>query len=515
MAIQYTKKVIDHFKNPHNMGQIKDADGVGQVGNPVCLPLFEKIHINNDVVNITKINDRTRVFSHDGRYNNVIQTAWRNYNGEIITIKNKLGEVNLTPEHLVLAVKIPKGNKFLRNKNKRTLFSAWYHTKDLQKGDIVLYPILKEIIDTKFIDIDIPRLKWDFKSKKIPKKIMIDPGFLRLSGYYLAEGCVNDKPCKTYIMFVLNIAERDIALDIKKICQKLFNLSVKFKEIPQRKTLQVFIYSAILARFFKKLFRKYADKKKIPQFIMLLSPKKQRSLIYSLWKGDGYINLKRQGPRAGYSTISYQLAQQIKTLLLRQNIAVSIYKENKCIKNGVKHRESYRLHVGQRDSLDKLCKILKLKYCPKSYNIIDSWFDNNYLYTPITQTKKINYSGKVYNLEVKNSHSFINPAFCLHNCGDMMKLYIKVDQNKKGEKIISDIKFETLGCAAAIATSSIITDIAKSKTLEEAKKITRQDVADDLGGLPPIKMHCSNLSSDALRAAIEDYEKKTKKLKNI
>jgi nitrogen fixation NifU-like protein len=93
-------------------------------------------------------------------------------------------------------------------------------------------------------------------------------------------------------------------------------------------------------------------------------------------------------------------------------------------------------------------------------------------------------------------------------CGDMMKLYIKVSQNQMGQKIISDIKFETLGCAAAIATSSIITDMARGKTLEEAKKITRQNVADDLNGLPPIKMHCSNLAADALYAAIVDYEKK-------
>lgn len=90
-------------------------------------------------------------------------------------------------------------------------------------------------------------------------------------------------------------------------------------------------------------------------------------------------------------------------------------------------------------------------------------------------------------------------------CGDIMKLYIKVNDN-----IITDIKFETLGCGAAIATSSMITDMAKGKTLEEAAKISRQDVADELGGLPPIKMHCSNLAADALKKAIEDYKNKQK-----
>ena len=87
-------------------------------------------------------------------------------------------------------------------------------------------------------------------------------------------------------------------------------------------------------------------------------------------------------------------------------------------------------------------------------------------------------------------------------CGDMMTVYIKVKGNH-----IDDIRFKTFGCGAAIATSSMITELAKGKTLEEAKKIGRSDVADSLGGLPKVKMHCSNLAADALHAAIEDYEK--------
>lgn len=90
-------------------------------------------------------------------------------------------------------------------------------------------------------------------------------------------------------------------------------------------------------------------------------------------------------------------------------------------------------------------------------------------------------------------------------CGDVMKLYLRID--KKTNKI-KDIKFQTFGCAAAIATSSMITEMAKGKTLAEAKKISNKDVADSLQGLPPIKMHCSNLAADALRNAIKNYEEK-------
>ncbi len=85
-------------------------------------------------------------------------------------------------------------------------------------------------------------------------------------------------------------------------------------------------------------------------------------------------------------------------------------------------------------------------------------------------------------------------------CGDIMHIYIKVKDDK-----ISDIGFETLGCAAAIATSSMITELAKGMKLDEAMKITRQDVADALKGLPAIKMHCSNLAADGLHKAIENY----------
>jgi len=85
-------------------------------------------------------------------------------------------------------------------------------------------------------------------------------------------------------------------------------------------------------------------------------------------------------------------------------------------------------------------------------------------------------------------------------CGDLMTIYIKVKDGK-----LEDVKFKTFGCAAAIATSSMITELAKGKKIEDALKISREDVAKELDGLPSIKMHCSNLAADGLREAIKDY----------
>jgi nitrogen fixation NifU-like protein len=91
-------------------------------------------------------------------------------------------------------------------------------------------------------------------------------------------------------------------------------------------------------------------------------------------------------------------------------------------------------------------------------------------------------------------------------CGDMMSFYIKVENDR-----LKDVKFKTFGCGAAIAVSSMVSEMAIGKTLDEAMKITKADVAQELGGLPPNKMHCSNLGADALHKAIEDYRAKQKK----
>ena len=91
-------------------------------------------------------------------------------------------------------------------------------------------------------------------------------------------------------------------------------------------------------------------------------------------------------------------------------------------------------------------------------------------------------------------------------CGDIMKIYIKVEND-----VIVDVKFKTFGCGAAIATASRATEMVKGKTIEEALKVTNKMVADSLGGLPPVKMHCSVLAEEALHAAIQDYKDRMEK----
>lgn len=93
-------------------------------------------------------------------------------------------------------------------------------------------------------------------------------------------------------------------------------------------------------------------------------------------------------------------------------------------------------------------------------------------------------------------------------CGDIMKIYIKVGKNDQDQEMIKDIKFETLGCAAAIAATSVLTDLAKGKNFQEAEAITKDDIVTVLENVPPIKYHCSILAQEGLKKAIKDYQSK-------
>jgi len=132
----------------------------------------------------------------------------------------------------------------------------------------------------------------------------------------------------------------------------------------------------------------------------------------------------------------------------------------------------------------------------KTVNSPDEWLESMYSEKVIEHFRNPRNVGEIPDADGVGTVG--NPV-----CGDLMTIYIKVNDDK-----ITDLKFKTFGCGAAIATSSMITELARGKTLDEALKITRADVADSLGGLPPVKMHCSNLAADALHAAIDDYRKK-------
>jgi len=131
------------------------------------------------------------------------------------------------------------------------------------------------------------------------------------------------------------------------------------------------------------------------------------------------------------------------------------------------------------------------------------------------ETQNLNYTKEVMNRflkpkfmgEIKNPDAVGKVGNA--QCGDIMHVYLKIDKDKKtGTKKIKDIKFKTMGCVSAIASSDAVCEVAKGKTLEQASKITKKDIVKKLGSLPPIKYHCSILGEEALLSAIKDYKEK-------
>jgi len=499
-VIMYSEKMMEHFRHPKNMGEIENPDGVGTVGNPICVLPETDIISNPNTIPIYKLNVGDKALSHDGKYHNVTRKFRRNYSAFVIKIKNRLGTTTLTPEHLIYSFKVPKSHTYCYNRNKRKLFkyASWWHSADLEKKDIVIYPIPTDVKDIEYIKINLEKSKYDFRSIDVPKRIKVNKNFMRFVGYFLAEGSTRVQKRKTYTTLTFNINEDGYVKDVVNLVKTMFGLSAKIEKKKKRKTINILIYNVHITRFLINLFGNKAEEKTIPEFMMFLPIKKQAELIKGLWYGDGYIDKKRL--RASYSTVSKQLSQQMKTLLLRQKIIPSVYEEKARNSKGVKHKKAYRIYVLETPSLKKLSSILGIDFNFKSKSPCNAWIDKNLLFVPITKTEKQEYSGPVHNLEVDASHSYTTNSLLIHNCGDLMSIYIKVKDNR-----LEDIKFKTFGCAAAIATSSMITEMAKGKTVDEALKINRNNVADALDGLPPIKMHCSNLAADALHAAIKDY----------
>jgi nitrogen fixation NifU-like protein len=503
MSPQYTEKVMEHFTNPHNVGEIPDADGIGEVGNPVCLVGGTLIQMNNHYQGIEEVQQKERVLTHEGVYSTVEQRSVRDYSGQVVRLKNKLGSVEMTPEHLVLAIKRSDQHKYNYTRYKKKLKAEWHHVSDLQPRDIALYPILKVTRDQEYFDLDFVKKELDFRSFDLPEKVPVDADFLRLAGYYLSEGNAVTTVTKAHICFTFHIDEVEFQQDVVRIVKDKFGLNAQIKPREGAHAAYVIVNSANLARVFEKTFGKGAESKHIPDFMLFLSPEKQVHLLNGLWRGDGYVNLEGKRARAGYATISVQLAGQIKTLLLRQGIIPSMYKEKGSVMENISHSEAYRIHVGDVDSLKKLCSILGVECALTGTSKEHSWISDGFLYTPITSMETLQFAGKVHNFEIAEQHSYVTDAFTVHNCGDLMYIYITVKDD-----ILTDVKFKTFGCGAAIATSSMITDLARGKTLEEGLKISRKDVADSLGGLPPQKMHCSNLAADGLHEAIHDYLRK-------
>ena len=491
----YTKKVIKYFKKPHNYGKMKNPDGIGKVGNPVCgdvmwlyikvdkdkkgreiikdikfetfgcLPPDEKVLINEgNWEQISQVQKGDYVLNGDGRNAQVVETSVRRYGGQILTIVpfvSTFNKFSVTPEHPVLCIKrhwlksVRRSSKICRwlRIQEKELFTAkpkYILANDLKESDYLVFAPNKKIKDTPLF------------SKEV----------LRLLGYYLSEGYAMNNGVLAFA-FSKDPKNKKEKKNISELKSLLFKITKKRpKERIRRTAREIYICSRKWANFFVSVAGKLAPHKALSKEICLLPFKKQWEMIKTYLKGDGNLYKRRVNDAPTYraATASEKLAIQIQEILARGGIFSSIKKNN-----NIKSRSYIE---GRKISAKPLYEVsFKLE---REHKFIHS--NGKYFLVPIREIEKKHYTGNVYNIQVKSrTNSYLVKGFVVHNC------------------------------VAAIATSSIITDLAKGKTLKEALKIDKQEIVKSLGGLPPIKIHCSVLAAGALSEAIYDYLSKNKK----
>ena len=364
------------------------------------------IHCNPSVKQIQQIAVGEKVLGRDGKFHKVTEIISHIHRGKMYKFMTKcFGETYATAEHPVLIVKRKDPNKRLHN---TSYDCVWKRADEIEEKDYLVYPIQKEESDLESIAVDYDLKQKDTVSKKLPRNIPLSTDFLRLMGYYVAEGFVHDRE----VCFTFNENEIEYIEDVKQTMMKLFEL--KAASLTRRNSTTLIFYSAPLARVFAEWFGNGALKKKLPHFAMLLPATKQVEIIKGMWRGDGCMIGSQL--RGNYKTISKILCEQLKTLLLRQGIVpvISVGKAN-----GI-HKKSYSIQVVNDRDFVILCKVLGKDQNANTHTVKppSSILQPDYVLVPVRKIETFDYDGPVFNLEVEEVNSYVSENAILHNCGD-------------------------------------------------------------------------------------------------
>lgn len=423
-----------------------------------CLPPnIEVVLASGGWEKISDVSKENLVVTSEGREMPVVETYKRHYVGPMVDIVPFISPYNrfsVTSSHPVLCVK----RSTLKKTKKASSKCDWLRVnKD-------------ELLSTKPSYIEAGNLeKSDYLifniNRKIKDNFIFTKEIMRLLGYYLSEGYIIANG--SAVAFAFNKKE-------KKTIEELKNLLFKFtgKETKDRtrgSVCEVYCCSTKLASFLKLHAGSLARKKKLSKDIMLLPYDKQKEMLKTYLVGDG--NFYRRRPQDSFTyrivTTSKDLAIQIQEILARGGVFASI---KEALKEGCE--------IEGRKIKPSLMYIISFKLERKHEFVHKT---GGYFLVPIRNIKQRLYEGYVHNLQVMDHpNSYLVKGFAVHNCG------------------------------AAIATSSMVTELVKGKTIQEALNVSNHAVAEALGGLPKIKMHCSVLAEQALRSAIDDYLAKKK-----
>jgi len=482
----YSEKVMDHFRNPRNVGVIENASGIGHVGNPVCGDIMELyIKVKDGVITDAKfktfgclpaqeevvsekagwltaksLKGGIDLINSDGKSSEVGPIFTQRYKGPLLEIEPFVSPFNsfsVTPNHPVYCIRRSSLKKTRRTNSKCDWLQVnhqevlekkpeFVQAKNLTKSDYLVFPKNRIVKDNPFYN----------------KKLM------RLIGYYTSEGytCAN----MSVVAFAFNKKENLLINEVENL---IFYVTGKSAKKRTRKNVtEVYVCSRKFARLLTKCAARLARKKCLSPEIMKLPYEKQKHLIDTHLDGDGDSYRRRPSDSRTYRivTVSKDLAIQFQEILARGGIFASI---REVIKEG--HSIEGRMMKPSKQFL------LSFKG-KRKHNFVRE--RKNCFLVPVRKISKKPYQGMVYNCQVfPEPNTYLVKGFAVHNCG------------------------------AAIATSSMVTELVKGKSVDEAIKVSNHAVSEALGGLPKIKMHCSVLAEDALKKAIQDYREKEKNKK--
>lgn len=390
-----------------------------------CFPPGTPIYTAGGLKTIEDVRKGELVMTHLGKMRPVLRELVRYYRGEMMEVfTRKSGEsVTMTSDHEVFVIRAKK----CKQKNRETRLCQHrckqycpdkyflnYKVEKIRAGDLgnsdyMLFPVDFSVRDVGQIQVS------DYLNRKlyrlgprianIQKKIVLDEKFLKLIGYWIAEGSSH----RAYIRFSIGDHEMVFAEDIIKLTKQVFGFEAKIhrRNNKDKTGLEITVCNSNLANLFENLCGKGAANKHVPQGWENLPFRKQRILLEAIFRGDGHTSRGNKKSRAGYrsiTTISRQLSWQIKNILLRQNIIPSIRVTKETTdKHGVHHRPAYKIFWFE---------------IPQA-NYADWWKDGrtNYAIYPVRKIIRSHFVGKVYNLTVSNIHSYVTQNFAVGNCG--------------------------------------------------------------------------------------------------
>ncbi len=378
------------------------------IGCGICVSPNTEIRTCKGMKQIKELKKGDKVLTQKGRFSETTDIFTRKHTGRLyrISMYGLPEQLVVTEGHPILAIarKPIKAGKRLEKKIKE---ADWMPPEELKKGYYVTIPIIKEIKESKTLcyNVNIGKVV-PFNGGKFVQttvEIPCEPDFFRLVGYYLAEGSTDDRK----LVFSFHEKETEYIDDVISLIKKYFNINSKKRKNSGRGT-NVVVDSAKVTRIFKN-FGTFCDIKSVGESI--LWPKDfQKELIKGLWRGDGYIEPKRN--YFVLSTTSKELAYENQHILARLNIASSITKSDKENKKTAYHVSVFG------DSVEKMAEVCDVPFKErrnrKASRIL---IDADYIYLPIKKIEVENVvEFDVMNLEVKNDETYVASGIIVHNC---------------------------------------------------------------------------------------------------